>query len=259
MTSTKMNSTENDSPLSDIRIGEITHHWASSQNLKSFYSKATESTNTQAKNEAFSEVSLNEQLTLYVTDLQTAGRGRGKNTWSQAPRGSQLLSTWSFMIDQSPLPTFAPQVGLAIYRAALATWPFLKWNLKAPNDLYIEQKKIAGLLIETVSQGEDIRLLIGLGFNVIAAPAEVAIATNLVKELGPHSPLLAEDWIAFLERLLFEFSNALQFLAEPLNSTTTHSLLHALNQHPLLTEKYLDLDSQGNLKTESKNIRWSDL
>lgn len=259
MTSLKNDSTETDSPLSDIRIGEVTHHWATSQNLKSFYSKASESTNSQAKNEAFSDLSLNEQLTLYVTDLQTAGRGRGKNTWSQAQRGSQLLSTWSFMIDQNPLPTFSPQAGLAVYRAALATWPFLKWNLKAPNDLYIGPKKIAGLLIETVSQGDDIRLLIGLGLNVINSPNEIDIATCLVKELGPHAPLLAEDWIAFLERLLFEFSNALQFLTEPLNSTTTHSLLQALNQHPLLTEKYLDLDSQGNLKTESKNIRWSDL
>lgn len=250
---------KNDSPLADIRIGQITYQWAQAQKIKSVHSSHVDSTNTQAKKLAFEEEALNEHLIVYLAEKQTAGRGRGTNTWAQAAVGSQLFSTWSFMIDQPTLPTLSPQVGLAVFRAAQSTWPFLDWNLKAPNDLYIGSKKIAGILIETVSQGSDHRLLIGFGLNVIASPKSVEIATSLVEELDEATPLLAEDWISFLERLLFEFSFALQLSFEPLNSTTTSALLFALNRHPLLKEKYIALDSKGNLSTESRKISWAEL
>jgi BirA family transcriptional regulator, biotin operon repressor / biotin---[acetyl-CoA-carboxylase] ligase len=250
---------KNDSPLADIRIGQITHQWAQAQKIKSVYSAQIESTNSQAKSLAFAEETLSEHLVLYVAERQNAGRGRGQNSWTQSAVGSQLLSTWSFMIDQPALPTLSPQIGLGVFRAAQATWPFLDWNLKAPNDLYIDSKKVAGLLIETVSQGDEHRLLIGFGMNVISSPESVPTATSIVSELAEETPLLAEDWISFLERLLFEFSFSLQLSYEPLNTTTTASLLVALNQHPLLKEKYTGLDSQGNLSTESRKISWTEL
>lgn len=255
----QQNLQQNDSPLFDVRIGKVTHQWAQTQKIKSYFSEKIESTNNQAKLDAFSEDALGENLMLYITDQQTAGRGRGQNTWSQAALGSQLLSTWSVMMEEVPQPTLSPQIGFALYRAALATWPFLDWNLKAPNDLYLGSKKIAGLLLETISQGDDIRLLIGLGFNVIAAPQDVTTATCLIDELPPNTPLLAEDWLSFLERLLFEFVFAIQLAHEPLNSTTQTGLLHALNQHPLLKEKYLLVDKHANLKTTSQSIAWSQL
>jgi BirA family biotin operon repressor/biotin-[acetyl-CoA-carboxylase] ligase len=248
-----------ESPLSDIRIGLVTDHWAKTQKIPTRYSETTASTNSRAKSEAFTEDSLSEHLMLYIADQQTGGRGRGSNTWSSSAIGTQLLSTWSFMIESPPHPTVSPMTGLALFRAASSTWPFLAWNLKAPNDLYIGDKKVAGLLLETLSQGDDHRLLIGLGLNVIAHPAEVAVATSLVKELSKDAPLLAQDWICFLERLVFEFSFSLQMSFEPLNSTSIASLLHALNLHPLLSEKYTALDSNGTLHTKSRRISWMEL
>jgi BirA family transcriptional regulator, biotin operon repressor / biotin---[acetyl-CoA-carboxylase] ligase len=249
----------NDSPLADIRIGQVTHHWAQAQKIKSDYTKQIDSTSLKAKADAFSDEALNEQLILYVTDQQTAGRGRGQNTWAHSNIGSQLFSTWSSMIDQPAQPTLSPLIGLAVFRAAQSTWPFLAWSLKAPNDIYLGEKKVAGLLIETLSQGSDHRLLIGFGFNVISSPAEVKTATSLVESLSEATPLLAEDWIAFLERLLFEFSFSLQLSFENMNSTSTASLLVALNKHPLLKEKYESLDPEGNLKTATRNISWTEL
>ncbi len=249
----------NDSPLSDIRIGQVTHQWALAQKIKCEYSKEIDSTNSKAKKNAFLADSLSEHLILYVTDHQSSGRGRGQNSWVNSNPGSQLFSTWSFMIEQTALPTLSPLIGLAVYRAAVATWPFLNWSLKAPNDLYLDSKKVAGLLIENVSQGDDQRLLIGFGFNIISSPVEILNATSLVEKLSEETPLLAEDWIAFLERLLFEFSFSLQLAFEPLNTTSIAALLMALNQYPDLKEKYLSLDAHGNLKSKSKNISWSEL
>ena len=248
-----------DSPLDDIRIGKVSQQWANSQKINSKYFASTDSTNQQAKKEAFNDDSFNENLIIYFADTQTQGKGRGSNSWISTKPGSQLLSTWSFMIEQAPLPVASPMVGLALYKAAVSTWPFLNWNLKAPNDLYIGPKKVAGLLIETLSQGSDGRFLIGLGLNVMFSPAEVENATSLVKELPLASPLLAQDWISFLERLIFEFSIAIQLSFEPLNTTSQASLLAALNKNPLLKERYIGIDEEANLKTEHRQISWLEL
>lgn len=242
-----------------IRIGEVTHHWARNQKISSQYFTAIDSTNLKAKAEAFNKSSFKEHLIIYLADHQGAGKGRGQNSWLSTSPGLQLLSTWSFMIDQAPHPTISPMMGLALYRAAIATWPFLNWNLKAPNDLYINNKKAAGILLETLSQGDDHRLLLGLGFNVISSPESLNTATSLAAELSDKAPLLAQDWVSFLERLLFEFSFSLQMSFETMNTTSTQSLLSALNKHPQLEEKYISLDENANLTTPRKKISWSEL
>lgn len=248
-----------DSPLSDIRIGRVCYEWAIAQKLKSFHFPEIDSTNARAKAEAFNPSTLEEHLVLYFAEAQKAGRGRGQNTWSNSSPGSQLLSTWSFMLQDHVQPVLSPLVGLAVYKAAVATWPFLDFSLKAPNDVYIGEKKVAGLLIETISQGDDIRLLIGLGMNVLSAPAEVKTSGSLVQSLPKMAPLLAQDWITFLERFLFEVSIAIQLASEPLDTTAQLSLLGALNRFPLLEEKYMSIDEDANLETESKSISWSNL
>lgn len=247
-----------DTPMSDIRIGQASQQWAKAQNLPVRYFVETDSTNLQAKNEAFGEFCLSEHVVVYFADHQTAGRGRGQNTWISPRVGSQLLSTWSFMIESAPLPVVSPLVGLALYKAAVATWPFLDWNLKAPNDLFIGTKKVAGLLLETLSQGDDHRLLVGLGFNVTANPP-LPQATSLVQNLTADTPLLGQDWISFLERLVFEISLAIQMSFEELNTTSRMALLTALNQHPLLDEDYTGIDEQANLTTDSRQISWTQL
>lgn len=248
-----------DNPLHDIRIGQVSYQWAQTQKIPAHYFESIDSTNVKAKSEAFNSTALSEHLIIYFADHQNAGKGRGKNSWLSSQKGSQLLSTWSFMLESAPLPILSPLLGLALYKASLATWPFLNWNLKAPNDLYINDKKIAGLLIETISQGDDTRLLIGLGLNVIHHPEEVTTATSLANSLPIQTPLLAQDWISFLERLIFEFSIAIQMSYEPLNTTSTAALLNALNKHPQLAEKYIALDGEANLKTEHRQISWMEL
>ena len=248
-----------DSPLNDIFIGQIGHHWAQSQKVPAKYFASTDSTNKQAKAEAFSDTNLSEHLVLYFADEQTKGKGRGENTWSTARAGSQLLSTWSFMIEEIPKPILSPMIGLGLYRAATSTWPFLDWNLKAPNDLYIGDKKVSGLLIETLTQGSDHRLLIGLGFNVIDFPKEIKTSSSLVHAMPVDAPLLAQDWISFLERIIFEFSVSIQLAYESLNTTSCAALLSALNKHPLLKEEYESIDEHANLKTAHRQISWMDL
>lgn len=248
-----------DTPLADIRIGHITSQWAEGNHLYVSYSKEMESTNSLAKEEAFAENLMEESLCLYVTDHQTAGRGRGKNSWLDARPGSSLLTSWSFLLGIKPQPTTSCLIGLAIYRACSTTWPFLPWNLKAPNDIYLGEKKVAGILLENVAQGDEVRLIIGLGLNVTASPDEVETSTSLVESLPTGAPLLGQDFMAFLDRLLFELTDAVSHAEESLSPTDQLSLLTALNQHPLLKEKYTGMEADGSLWVNDKKINWTSL
>lgn len=248
-----------DNPVSDIRIGQVTSQWAEGNHLYVAYQKEMTSTNAIAKEEAFAENLMEESLCLYVTDHQTAGRGRGKNTWIDARPGSSLLSSWSYLLGVKPQPTTSCLVGLAVYRACSTTWPFLAWNLKAPNDIYIGDKKVAGILLENVAQGDEVRLIVGLGLNVTGSPEDVDTATSLIESLPAGAPLLGQDYMAFLDRLMFELTDAVSHAEESLSPTDQLSLLTALNQHPLLKEKYTGMEADGSLLIGDKKINWSTL
>lgn len=248
-----------ETPLADIKIGKVTSQWAENNHLFASYQPQLDSTNALAKEEAFAEELLAESLCIYLTDHQTAGRGRGQNSWIDSRPGSSLLSSWSYLLGVKPQPTTSCLIGLAVYRACSTTWPFLAWNLKAPNDIYIGDKKIAGILLENVIQGDEVRLIIGLGLNVTSSPESVETATSLIAELPPGAPLLSQDFTAFLDRLLFELTVAVSHCEEQLSPTDQLSLLTALNLHPLLEEIYTGMQADGSLFMGSKKINWMSL
>lgn len=247
-------------PTDDVRIGQITAQWAEHNHLYVAYQKTLESTNDSAKEEAFEDTLMTEALCVYVTDSQTAGRGRGENTWEEGSAGGALLSSWSFLTAAKPQPTVSCLVGLALYRAASSTWPFLPWNLKAPNDLYLGDKKVAGLLLETVSQEKQRRFIVGLGLNVFSSPSGLKTASSLAASLPEGVPLLGQDWTAFLDRWLFELTDAVSRSEEPLTPTDQYSLLMALNFHPLLKTKYKSVAADGSLTfTDGSVVHWSNI
>lgn len=247
-------------PTDDVRIGQITAQWAEHNHLYVAYQKTLPSTNDSAKEEAFEDTLLNEPLCLYLADQQSAGRGRGENTWDEGHVGGALLSSWSFLTVATPQPTVSCLVGLALYRAASSTWPFLPWNLKAPNDLYLADKKVAGLLLETVSQEDQRRFIVGLGLNVFSAPTGIKKAGTLAAALPEGVPLLGQDWTAFLDRWLFELTDAVSRSEEPLTPTDQYSLLMALNFHPLLKQKYQSVEPDGSLVfADGTRIHWSEI
>jgi BirA family biotin operon repressor/biotin-[acetyl-CoA-carboxylase] ligase len=99
---------------------------------------------------------------------QTAGRGYGQNTWYSSP-SANLLGTLLVAYDDFPareqfLVTCAVSVVIADFiEEQTGEKAFVKW----PNDIYVHDKKICGLLIENQIIGDELRLsLIGIGLNV---------------------------------------------------------------------------------------------
>lgn len=230
--------------------------WAK-ENAYSFWQKSeTESTNDQAKEEAFTV----SEFKLYLTDKQLTGRGRGTNSWGNAKSGSQLLSTWTFLKDHPPQHILPPLVGLALYNTVKKNWPQLEWSLKAPNDLFLKDKKVAGLLIENIQQGERHFVGIGLGFNVSGSPSDIETATHLTSENGTGSLIAEDKWFSFLTDLKYLLEQAVT------DSTTSHlqieqreELLRALNANPFKKEIYVEVSDQGDLITESGTLSWQEI
>ena len=137
------------------------------------------------------------------TDYQTAGRGCGTNTW-ESERGANLLysmlihpervaATRQFLISMVTANSISRVV------ARYAENVSVKW----PNDIYVGDRKICGILIENTLQGSHIKdSVIGVGLNVNQlrfvsdAPNPVSLA-NLTGRTFDREALLGELMEAF--------------------------------------------------------------
>lgn len=236
-------------------VTEATQNWAKQRGVEIVYSPQTGSTNDDAKKSAMSE---SENFVLYVTDHQSAGRGRGNNSWLDTGAGENLLSTWSWEIAKAPQAITGPRIGLALFKAASDTWPSLEWGLKAPNDIYLGGHKAGGLLVETVSSGAQFRLLIGLGLNVLNHPRRFNDAQHISKKL--HAAPDEGDWFQFLDSLQAEFTAALPEIALPvLTDSARVALQDALNANSSRPFTVTEVTAQGDLVHAQGKVRWTDL
>lgn len=245
-----------DSPLHDVKINHFTAKWATQRNVPVQYLEQIKSTHEYAKQNMFDKLTESEPCFLTLTDVQTKGRGRGTNAWIVEQDGSCLLTTWGYFLPETPHPTLPIRIGLGLYKAAINTWPFLDWSVKAPNDLLLEGNKIAGLLTEIVSQGNQFAVFISLGMNVWHAPKEIPDAISLLDCLPEDCPLLADDWVSFLDHLSFELTECILKSNEPLTFCERQSVVHALNANPNIDDAYVSLDPNGNLKTKNHTLSW---
>ncbi|MEO8194644.1 MAG: biotin--[acetyl-CoA-carboxylase] ligase [Gemmatimonadales bacterium] len=116
--------------------------------------------------------------TLVIADHQSAGRGRSGARWTSPSAKGLWLTLVERPDDASGIEVLALRVGLRSARALdlFAPEPVrLKW----PNDLYVEGRKLAGILIEARwREGHLEWVAIGIGVNVVA-PDDVPAAASL--------------------------------------------------------------------------------
>jgi BirA family transcriptional regulator, biotin operon repressor / biotin---[acetyl-CoA-carboxylase] ligase len=125
--------------------------------------RSTDSTNERAKELA----SAGAPGGLVVTaTAQTAGRGRRGTAWF-APPGSCLLYSAllrPFAADQAPLLPLA--IPIAVCEAAEAMAP-VRCQLKWPNDVWVDERKVAGVLVE--ARPDEGWAVVGVGLNIAIA------------------------------------------------------------------------------------------
>lgn len=128
--------------------------------------RVTDSTNTRAR-----ELAANGAPggTVVTALEQTAGRGRVGRVWT-APEGKALLySAILRPLDERHL-LLPLSVPLAVCAAAEALRPGIECQVKWPNDIWLDGRKLSGILIE--ARPQDGWAVIGVGLNLTIAPDE---------------------------------------------------------------------------------------
>ena len=246
----------------------VTEQWARTKKLNLFSAATVKSTNDWAKEQIQSSLTKKEgqilpAVCLFVAGHQTHGRGRGSNTWVDAKTGVALLSSWVFHLKNPPSSVTAPRAGLALARAAHASFPKLHLSLKAPNDLYCGNRKLAGLLLENIQQGNENWLVVGLGLNVWESPSIHGKFQATSLQESSLSELTPVIWQSFLERLLGELGQFQKVVERSesavLETQERQELLHFLNQNPNLQSPYTEISAQGDLFSATGQIPWTEL
>lgn len=98
--------------------------------------------------------------TLLVAERQTAGRGRMGRPW-QGEVGSSLAMSLALPLAPTDWSGLSLAVGVAVV-GALHPALQLKW----PNDVWFQDRKLAGILIETVAAGSERHAIVGIGVNI---------------------------------------------------------------------------------------------
>jgi BirA family biotin operon repressor/biotin-[acetyl-CoA-carboxylase] ligase len=145
---------------------------------------------------------------------QTAGRGRAGRSWHAAEGATLTFSlAWKFALPLHALAGLPLAVGVTLAEA-LAPHA-IDVRLKWPNDLLRDGRKLGGILIETVRDGDACLAVIGTGINMAAPDEEVAAIAAAAPELrADRAQAMAMLTSALAENLsLFEQQGFAAFAA----------------------------------------------
>lgn len=126
------------------------------------------------------------EFTVVAADAQTAGRGRHGRVWA-SPAGAGLYVSIVLRPPAYVSPLLTLAAGVALSEGIVAATG-LDTHVKWPNDVYVNDRKLAGILAEAGSSAGGVpHVVIGCGINVTPAayPPDVAMrATSIEIELG---------------------------------------------------------------------------
>jgi BirA family transcriptional regulator, biotin operon repressor / biotin---[acetyl-CoA-carboxylase] ligase len=212
-------------------------------------------------------------LSLVIADEQTAGRGRLDRKWF-TPKGTAIAVS----LIMRPTPAERSHLTRIVGLAALAITDSLRTRglvsqIKWPNDVLLNGRKVAGVLIESVWSGEEVdSLVIGIGINVLqgAVPAAELLlfpATSLEESLGPAvgRERILRDILAGIialrphigsDSFISSWEKSLAFRGEPVQVEQ--------GDGSVLTGKLLGLESDGSLRlsndeSSSITVRFGDV
>lgn len=166
--------------------------------------KEVDSTNNFLKDAVSKSAPLMEG-TVIMADKQLAGRGQAANSWQSEPGKnltfSILLNPVFLKIERQFELNRAISIALNdVLSKYISSGVYIKW----PNDIYINNKKIGGVLIENIIQGTKIKhAIIGIGLNI----NQVNFAANL-KNVTSLKQELQQDY--HLMTILAEICNAIE-------------------------------------------------
>jgi BirA family biotin operon repressor/biotin-[acetyl-CoA-carboxylase] ligase len=173
-----------------------------------------------------------------LAEQQTAGRGRRGRTWL-SPKGQSILCSVVIRhtVAAPPLTLAAPVAVVDMITTACGLHPIIKW----PNDIVLNDRKTAGILVESRKIREQTWSVIGIGINVHQSRQAFAEAVDL----PPATSLDIETGQCLnrnrLVRCLLEILETWVAAAE----TNPDSLLHQWRKYNRQIGTRIELESDG--------------
>ncbi len=196
---------------------------------------------------------------IILADSQTAGKGRESRVWS-SPQGNLYFS----LILQPKIPaekisqiSFVAITALRMMVEGLA--PNHKIQNKWPNDLLIDEKKVAGLLLASkISQKNCEFVIVGIGLNLASNPGQTIFPASNLKEF--EISLTAEEALKnFLNQFENLYENWLTYGFVGVRKLWLEKAyrlkkeISVKNGEEKISGIFEDLDEAGNLILQTKN------
>ncbi len=219
------------------------------------YFDSIESTNQFLSNRPFSN-----NTELCVARQQTQGKGQYGRTWQSQKDGSILFSIRRSFSQECNLNGLSLVVGLAIIKALEGELSVSGMTIKWPNDIYYDNKKLAGILLENQTYPSNQLVVIGVGVNYALNEDMVCETpwidlTELAKKLPSISNLTASiinHTLALTER--FELNGFADFQMDwERYDMLKGKQISFEREGASITAEVLGISSKGALKIIAQN------
>jgi BirA family biotin operon repressor/biotin-[acetyl-CoA-carboxylase] ligase len=200
-------------------------------------------------NDEIKDLATQEKNVVLSAIEQTKGRGRRGREW--IGNSGNLYFSYSLKIEAQQLSQIVCLIGLSLAKTTSSFSDNKQIKIKWPNDVFVENKKVAGILIENI---KDNLWTIGIGVNVVSAPSlnDTNYEATSLKENGINT-----NREEFLKKYLQIFQKDYEeYQKKGFNSTKNDWIKLALNYQEeiaIKTEKeikkgiFLNLDDNGYL------------
>ena len=200
------------------------------------------------------------ELTAVFTDWQSAGRGQQGNVWASNPKENILISFY-FSPSIIPQEQFFMNIFFSLSVRKMLEKYLPEVKIKWPNDIYVEDKKIAGILLDhTLQNNRILHTIAGVGINInqmqfpdtVANPTSLKLLTEQNFELLP----LIEELHAITSYYynMLKQGNYLQLLKEYYQNLYRINEYHSFIIHNEEKEaKILGINQFGQLQLEDRH------
>ena len=195
--------------------------------------------------------------TVFLAEEQPRARGRNGRAW-KAPKGRGIYLTFVRAVPEGEPLSVVPIAVARWTREALKEACGIEAELKWPNDLYVGRRKLAGVLAEARTQGDETYLAVGIGINLLGRAADVGVAdaTTVEAETGrlPSIPKVLQALLDRLDRELARPHWARE--VEEWERVSLHrpgDRIRVLRDGKELTGQYVGLDPCGFLRLKTSS------
>jgi len=169
----------------------------------------TASTNTDAL-----ESRITTGYGVFLSEYQTGGKGRRGKSWYQGFASGLVLSiVKNFELDLKELSAMSLWSAVAVCEVLSHSYGD-RFKIKWPNDIYVDGRKLAGILLEAKTEvGGQVRLVVGVGVNYVAQHIKaerIDQSWTALSQLQGHNKSNRSILVAsIIERIIFRLDRVL--------------------------------------------------